>query len=140
MGRSGLAVQAVAAFDIALWDLKARRAGLPLAKLLGAHRSAVPCYDTSGGFLSMPVEQVLENADTALARGIGGIKIKVGQPDTAADLRRVETVRGHLGDGVPMKVDANQQWDRATAQRSRSGWSCATAGCAYRTGRAWASR
>ncbi|MFG2829166.1 mandelate racemase/muconate lactonizing enzyme family protein [Streptomyces sp. NPDC048434] len=117
MGRSGLAVQAVAAFDIALWDLKARRAGLPLAKLLGAHRSAVPCYNTSGGFLSTPVEQVLENADTALARGIGGIKIKVGQPDTAADLRRVETVRGHLGDGVPMMVDANQQWDRVTAQR-----------------------
>ncbi|BDH15194.1 L-talarate/galactarate dehydratase [Streptomyces hygroscopicus] len=117
MGRSGLAVQAVAAFDIALWDLKARRAGLPLAKLLGAHRSAVPCYNTSGGFLSVPVEQVLENADTALARGIGGIKIKVGQPDAAADLRRVETVRGHLGDGVPMMVDANQQWDRATAQR-----------------------
>ncbi|WP_405408636.1 mandelate racemase/muconate lactonizing enzyme family protein [Streptomyces decoyicus] len=117
MGRSGLAVQAVAAFDIALWDLKARRAGLPLAKLLGAHRSAVPCYDTSGGFLSMPVEQVLENADTAPARGIGGIKIKVGQPDAAADLRRVETVRGHLGDGVPMMVDANQQWGRATARR-----------------------
>ncbi|MGW2023916.1 enolase C-terminal domain-like protein [Streptomyces decoyicus] len=46
-----------------------------------------------------------------------GIKIKVGQPDAAADLRRVETVRGHLGDGVPLMVDANQQWDRATARR-----------------------
>lgn len=117
MGRSGLAVQAVAAFDIALWDLKARRAGLPLAKLLGAHRQAVPCYNTSGGFLSAPIEKVLDNIDAALARGIGGIKIKVGQPDTAADLRRVEAVRGHLGDRVPMMVDANQQWDRATAQR-----------------------
>ncbi|WP_326618747.1 hypothetical protein [Streptomyces decoyicus] len=88
MGRSGLAVQAVAAFDIALWDLKARRAGLPLAKLLGAHRSAVPCYNTSGGFLSLPVEQVLENADTALARGIGGIKIKVGPRGTPRWRRR----------------------------------------------------
>ncbi len=48
VGRSGLAVQAIAAFDIALWDLKAKRAGLSVAKLLGAHRDAVQCYNTSG--------------------------------------------------------------------------------------------
>ena len=41
VGRSGLAMQAIAAFDVALWDLKARRAGLPLAKLLGAQRDSV---------------------------------------------------------------------------------------------------
>ncbi|MFE4170463.1 mandelate racemase/muconate lactonizing enzyme family protein [Streptomyces sp. NPDC056909] len=117
MGRSGLTTQAIAAFDIALWDLKARRAGLPLAKLLGAHRDSVRCYNTSGGFLSMPLDQVLENAGLALARGIGGIKIKVGQPDGRSDLRRVEAVREHLGDDVPLMVDANQQWDRTTAAR-----------------------
>ncbi|MFE7126885.1 mandelate racemase/muconate lactonizing enzyme family protein [Streptomyces sp. NPDC057617] len=117
MGRSGLTTQAIAAFDIALWDLKARRAGLPLAKLLGAHRDSVPCYNTSGGFLSAPIEQVLENTGLALARGIGGVKIKVGQPDTRADLRRVEAVRERIGDDVPLMVDANQQWDRATAAR-----------------------
>src|SRR5882672_5320787 len=58
VGRSGLATQAIAAFDIALWDLKAKRAQLPLAKLLGAHRDAVRCYNTSGGFLQAPVEEV----------------------------------------------------------------------------------
>lgn len=117
MGRSGLATQAVAAFDIALWDLKAKRANLPLAKLLGAHRNTVRCYNTSGGYLSTSIEQVLENAESSLSRGIGGIKIKVGQPDTKEDLRRVEAVREHLGDSFPMMIDANQQWDRATAQR-----------------------
>ena len=117
MGRSGLAIQAIAAFDIALWDLKARRAGLPLAKLLGAHRDSVSCYNTSGGFLSMPIEQVLDNVDRAVSSGIGGIKIKVGQPDTDIDLRRVQAVRAHLGDRFPLMVDANQQWDRPTAQR-----------------------
>jgi L-alanine-DL-glutamate epimerase-like enolase superfamily enzyme len=117
VGRSGLATQAIAAFDVALWDLKARRAGLPLAKLLGAHRDSVPCYNTSGGFLSMPIEEVLDNADRCLADGIGGIKIKVGQPDTRVDLDRVEQVRAHLGDDVSLMVDANQQWDRATAHR-----------------------
>jgi L-alanine-DL-glutamate epimerase-like enolase superfamily enzyme len=116
-GRGGLAVQAIAAFDIALWDLKAKRAGLPLAKLLGAHRDSVRCYDTSGGFLHAPLEEVLDNASAALASGIGGIKIKVGHPDRAEDLRRVTAVRERLGDAVPLMVDANQQWDRPAALR-----------------------
>jgi L-alanine-DL-glutamate epimerase-like enolase superfamily enzyme len=118
VGRSGLAVQSIAAFDIALWDMKAKRANLPLAKLLGAHRDSVRCYNTSGGFLHTPLEQVLENADSALARGIGGIKIKVGHPDLAVDVQRVGAVRKTLGDGFPLMVDANQQWDRQQATRA----------------------
>ena len=117
VGRSGLATQAIAAFDIALWDLKAKRAGLPLAKLLGAHRGSVRCYNTSGGFLSAPIGQVLESASAAVARGIGGIKIKVGQNDPMIDLERVQAVRRHLDEGFPLMVDANQQWDRTTARR-----------------------
>jgi L-talarate/galactarate dehydratase len=117
VGRSGLSTQAVAAFDIALWDLKAKRAGLPLAKLLGAHRDSVRCYNTSGGFLHTPTEQLLENASRSVAEGIGGIKLKVGHPDGKVDLSRVTAVREHLGDEVPLMVDANQQWDRPAAQR-----------------------
>lgn len=117
VGRSGLAIQAIASMDIALWDLKAKRANLPLAKLLGAHRDSVRCYNTSGGFLHTPLEQVLENADQTVASGIGGIKIKVGHPDSAVDLGRVAAVHERLGGAVPLMVDANQQWDRATAQR-----------------------
>ncbi|SDO12386.1 mandelate racemase/muconate lactonizing enzyme family protein [Polaromonas sp. JS666] len=117
VGRSGLATQAIGAFDVALWDLKARRARLPLAKLLGAYRDSVPCYNTSGGFLHTPTEQLLVNAAASIERGIGGIKLKVGQPDHRLDVQRLEAVRKHLGDGVPIMVDANQQWDRPTAQR-----------------------
>ncbi|GGY11281.1 L-talarate/galactarate dehydratase [Streptomyces minutiscleroticus] len=117
VGRSGLATQAIAAFDVALWDLKAKRAGLPLAKLLGAHRDSVRCYNTSGGFLHTPTEQVLDNATASLGSGIGGIKIKVGHPDRRRDLARLAAVREHIGDDVPLMVDANQQWDRPTAQR-----------------------
>ena len=117
VGRSGLSTQAIGAFDVALYDLKAKRAGLSLAKLLGAHRDSVACYNTSGGFLHTPLEQLLVNASASLERGIGGIKLKVGQPDRALDLKRVEAVRKHLGDKVPLMVDANQQWDRPTAQR-----------------------
>lgn len=117
VGRSGLATQAIAAFDVALWDLKARRANLPLAKLLGAHRDSVRCYNTSGGFLSSPIEQVVENIGRSIERGIGGIKIKVGQPDMREDLRRLEVVRKRLGDALPLAVDANQQWDCTAALR-----------------------
>ncbi len=117
VGRSGLACQAIAAFDVALWDLKARRAGLSLARLLGAQRDSVRCYNTSGGFLHTPLEQLLENTDRSREKGIGGIKLKVGQPDTALDLHRVGRAREHLGDRFPLMVDANQQWDRPTARR-----------------------
>ncbi|GAB3360340.1 L-talarate/galactarate dehydratase [Amycolatopsis echigonensis] len=118
VGRSGAATQALAAIDVALWDMKAKRAGLPLAKLLGAHRDSVRCYNTSGGFLHEPVEQIKDNATRTLESGVGGIKIKVGQPDLAEDLRRVAAIREHLGDAVPLMVDANQQWDRPTAMRA----------------------
>lgn len=117
VGRSGMAVQAIGAFDVALWDLKAKRANLSLAKLLGSHRESVRCYNTSGGFLHTPLDQLLRNTDASREKGIGGIKLKVGQPDCALDIHRVQTVRKHLGDAFPLMVDANQQWDRPTAQR-----------------------
>src|SRR6185437_3536949 len=117
VGRSGLATQAIAAIDIALWDLKAKRAGLPLAKLLGAYRDSVPCYNTSGGFLSSSIEEILDNAHASIERGIGGVKIKVGQPDPRIDLSRVEAVRAALREEVALMVDANQQWDRVAALR-----------------------
>src|SRR5204863_432144 len=78
---SGLATQAIGAFDVALHDLKAKRAGLSLAKLLGSQRESIACYNTSGGFLHTPLDQLLVNAEASLARGIGGLKLKVGQPD-----------------------------------------------------------
>ncbi|UNK46295.1 L-talarate/galactarate dehydratase [Arthrobacter sulfonylureivorans] len=117
VGRSGVATQALAALDIALYDLKAKRAGLPLAKFLGAHRDSVRTYNTSGGFLNASIDEVRDRASRSIEEGIGGIKIKVGLPDTAEDLRRVAAVREHIGDDVPLMVDANQQWDRATALR-----------------------
>ncbi|MCP1659364.1 L-talarate/galactarate dehydratase [Neisseria perflava] len=116
VGRSGMTVQAISPFDIALWDMKAKRAKLPLAKLIGAHRDSVRCYNTSGGFLHTPLEQVLKNVAISRESGIGGIKLKVGHPDNAEDLKRLIAVRKELGD-FPLMVDANQQWDRDTAIR-----------------------
>jgi L-alanine-DL-glutamate epimerase-like enolase superfamily enzyme len=116
VGRQGVTVQAVAAFDIALHDRKAKLAGIPLAKLLGSFRDSVRCYDTGGGFLSSDTATIIANAERSLARGIGGIKLKVGG-EPRADLARVKELRNALGPDVPLMVDANQQWDRAAARR-----------------------
>mgnify|MGYP006286029893 CR=1 FL=1 len=118
MGRAGMTTQALAPFDVALWDLKAKRAGLPLAKLLGAQRDSVACYNTSGGFLHTPLDQVLRNVEISRASGIGGIKLKVGHPDLKVDIERVGAVRRLLGEDFPLMVDANQQWDRQKATRA----------------------
>jgi L-talarate/galactarate dehydratase len=115
VGSSGLATQAVAAVDVGLWDLKAKRANLPLAKLFGTHRDAVPCYHTVGGSPSLSVAELVDNAQRSLELGAGGVKIEMGQPDPS---RELEQIREQLGGSVPLMVDVNQQWDRATARRT----------------------
>jgi L-alanine-DL-glutamate epimerase-like enolase superfamily enzyme len=62
VGRSGIAIQAIAAFDNALLDMKAKRANLSLAKLISAHYDSLPVYNTSGGYLQAPIEEVVEKA------------------------------------------------------------------------------
>lgn len=115
-GRGGLATQAVAAVDIGLWDLKAKRANLPLAKLFGTHRDAVPCYHTIGGSSSsIPLSELTDNAQRSLEQGVGGIKIEVAQPNPARELNHL---RDRLGATVPLMANASEQWDRATALRA----------------------
>ncbi|MGT2829145.1 L-talarate/galactarate dehydratase [Streptococcus hillyeri] len=118
IGDSGVAVQAITPFDIALWDIKSQRAGFSLSKLLGQHKEFVPCYNTTGGFLQDSIDEVIAHAHSVLEQGVGGIKIKVGQKDYMEDVRRVAALRKALGDDVPIMVDANQQWDVSTALKA----------------------
>jgi L-alanine-DL-glutamate epimerase-like enolase superfamily enzyme len=113
-GRGGQAASAIAAVDIALWDLAARRAGRPLWRHLGGYDPRVPVY--AGGIdLEMPVEQLLEQADRFLAEGFRAIKMKVGRPSLREDVERVRRMREHLGDDFPLMVDANMRWSVAQA-------------------------
>jgi L-alanine-DL-glutamate epimerase-like enolase superfamily enzyme len=113
VGSGGLAAQAIAAVDIGLWDLKAKRANLPLAKLFGTHRDAVPCYHTFGGSPSLSVSEIVDGAQRSLDQGAGGIKVEIGQPDRTRELAQI---RDRLGSTVPLMADANRQWDRGTAR------------------------
>ena len=71
VARTGVTVQTIAAFDVALWDLKAKRAGKSIGKLLGAFRNDVPCYNTSGGYLNASLDEVIKNVERSLGRGLG---------------------------------------------------------------------
>lgn len=117
LGENGLINQTIAAFDTALWDLKARRAGLPLARLLGQYKTEIPCYNTTAGYLTYSMDEVIPKAKELLANGMRGIKLKVGQPDADEDIRRVRLLRKELGPNVPIMIDANQQMDLNVAMR-----------------------
>jgi L-alanine-DL-glutamate epimerase-like enolase superfamily enzyme len=108
-GRGGHATSAISAVDIALWDLRARRAQLPLWRLFGGFDPKVPVY--AGGIdLDFPIEALLEQADRFQAEGFRAIKMKVGRPSLREDVERVRRMREHLGDDFPLMVDANMKW------------------------------
>jgi L-alanine-DL-glutamate epimerase-like enolase superfamily enzyme len=108
-GRGGPTALAISAFDMALWDMKARRAGLPLWSFLGGFDPKVPCY--AGGIdLDLPLDKLLRQTDDNLAKGFRAIKMKVGREILRQDVERVKAMREHLGDGFPLMVDANMKW------------------------------
>ncbi|MGF9759324.1 mandelate racemase/muconate lactonizing enzyme family protein [Microvirga sp. 0TCS3.31] len=108
-GRGGPTVLALSAFDMALWDLKAKRANLPLWKALGGFDPKVPCY--AGGIdLDLALDKLLRQTDDNLGKGFRAIKMKVGRANLFEDVERVKAMREHLGAGFPLMVDANMKW------------------------------
>src|SRR5215469_6575680 len=113
MGRPGIASMAIAAVDIALWDLKARLLDLPLVKLLGAVREAVPIYG-SGGFTTYSSEQLQSQLRGWVEQGIPCVKMKIGT-HPADDLSRVHAAREAIGVDAQLYVDANGAYTRKQA-------------------------
>jgi L-alanine-DL-glutamate epimerase-like enolase superfamily enzyme len=113
LGRPGACSMAISAVDTALWDLKAKLLGLPLVKLLGAARAAVPIYG-SGGFTSYSIDQLQKQLTGWIADGISRVKMKVGaRPDD--DLDRVDAARVAIGDDAELYVDADGFYGRKEA-------------------------
>jgi len=117
IGRAGITTLSLAAIDVALWDLKAKSAGVPLWKLLGGQvRPRVRAYNTDIGWLSIGDAQLVDGARRAVDDGFTGIKIKVGS-SVDRDLRRIEAVREAIGPSVTLAIDGNGKWDLATCLR-----------------------
>jgi L-alanine-DL-glutamate epimerase-like enolase superfamily enzyme len=116
VGRSGITQLALSAVDIALWDLKAKAAGLPLWRLLGGDGSKkLEAYNTDGGWLNWSLDQLIADAKSSLDQGYRGVKIKIGSPDPNTDLERIAAVRKAIGPKIKFMVDANGKWDLPTA-------------------------
>ncbi len=98
---------ALAAIDTALWDLRCRKAGLPLHVMAGGARDKVELYTTEGGWLHLPTEALVADALKAKAEGFGGSKIKVGRP-AGEDVARLAALRAAVGTDFEIFTDANQ--------------------------------
>jgi len=112
LGRPGIASHAIAAVDIALWDLKARLLDTSLARLLGDARSSIPAYG-SGGFTSYSIAQLQTQLSGWTARGITKVMMKVGKP--GEDIERVRAARQAIGPAVELFVDAGGGYTRKQA-------------------------
>jgi L-alanine-DL-glutamate epimerase-like enolase superfamily enzyme len=109
-------LSAIAALDLALWDLKAQAAGLSLCRLLGGEPSPVPAYISSGFYvegqsLAVMAEETLEEVRRG---GFFATKIRIGRGSLEDDVARVRAVREAIGPDVKLMVDANQAWDAGT--------------------------
>jgi L-alanine-DL-glutamate epimerase-like enolase superfamily enzyme len=113
LGRPGISSMAVAAIDLALWDLKARLLGVPLCVLIGMARDSVPVYG-SGGFTSYDNARLARQLSGWVEQGIPRVKMKVGS-DPDADPARVRCAREAIGPGVALFVDANGAYTRKQA-------------------------
>src|SRR5487761_1397623 len=120
VGRGGVAATAISAVDVALWDLKARLLGLPVADLLGRVRQQVPVYG-SGGFTSYDEQQTRDQLTGWVQRdGIPRVKIKIGESwggNERRDLERVALAREVIGPDTELYVDANGGFSTGQAVR-----------------------
>ncbi len=110
LGRPGIASMAIAAVDVAGWDLKAQLLQLPLVALLGRVRESVPAYG-SGGFTSYSIPRLERQLGGWAETGMRFVKMKIGR-EPEQDANRVRAARRAIGSEVQLFVDANGAYDR----------------------------
>jgi L-alanine-DL-glutamate epimerase-like enolase superfamily enzyme len=108
-GEPGPLAQVIAGVDLALWDLCARRAAMPLYRLLGGSSDSVPVY-ASGINPDQPQDMVAAKR----SEGYRAFKLKVGFGESR-DLDNIQTLRSMLGHDEPLMLDANQAWSLEAA-------------------------
>ncbi|SDF24657.1 mandelate racemase/muconate lactonizing enzyme family protein [Cellulophaga baltica] len=121
VGRGGIASFAISTIDIALWDIKCKKAALPLWKMAGGADNTCKAY--CGGIdLQFPIPKLLNNIKTYLANGFNAVKIKIGRENLEEDLERIKAVREFIGPDVTFMVDANYSMSIEKAIRAIEGF------------------
>jgi L-alanine-DL-glutamate epimerase-like enolase superfamily enzyme len=110
LGR-GVAVPALSAIDIAVWDLRARAQGLPLYHLLGAEHERLPVYGSGRATNAMTVEELIAGTQAYLDEGYRAVKLRVGTRPVEEEAARVWAIREHFGAELRIMVDCNERLD-----------------------------
>jgi L-alanine-DL-glutamate epimerase-like enolase superfamily enzyme len=108
VGRRGPSTDAISGIDIALWDIRAKAANMPLYKLLGGAKDRIPVYIAGGYYeAGKDLSALGKEMEDYVATGVKAIKMKVGARPISEDAKRVETVRKAVGEDIKILVDAN---------------------------------
>lgn len=116
VGFAGLMARAYSAIDIALWDLKAKAADVPLFKLLGGARSSADFFVSDIAACGRDAAEVVKLAKPLLKQGATGVRLTIGGGDVQADANRVREISDGLGDDAWVGVSADGRFDLGTAQ------------------------
>lgn len=111
----GVSLPALSAIDIAVWDLRALAAGLPLHRLLGSQRDAIPAYGSGRATNAMSVEELIAGTEAYLAEGYRAVKLRAGTRPVEEEALRMAAVREAVGPEVRLMVDCNERLDYASA-------------------------
>ena len=114
-GWGGLAARGYAAIDVAVWDLKAKAAGLPLFRLLGASRPSAACFAGDLAGLGTDARQTVQLARRLVDDGVLGVAVDVGGGDVQLDADRVQQIRDGLGESAWLGIAADGRYDLGTA-------------------------
>ncbi len=124
LGPEGALTGALAALDIAMWDIKGKRTGLPIYKLIGgAWKTSMPFYASIGGNGDRSVDQVCKVVEQRLKDQPAAVKIRFDNNRTAldsdipGDIEKARAVRKLVGDGFPLAFDANNGYSIGGAMR-----------------------
>lgn len=110
-GPGGIATLALASIDIALWDIKGKLCGVPVASLVGGHRNRIPTYASGALQRGYPLDHVVAAAKRLADNGFRQIKMQLGlggRPEN--EVERVRLVRESIGPDVSLMCDINQRW------------------------------
>jgi L-alanine-DL-glutamate epimerase-like enolase superfamily enzyme len=116
-GPGGVAALAISAIDIALWDIRGKAFGQPLARLLGGRRERVPAYASGALTRTTPTDKLEGAASALVEKGYRQIKTQMAVDGLtpAQEIERIRLIRGAVGPEVNLMVDINQRWSVAEA-------------------------
>jgi L-alanine-DL-glutamate epimerase-like enolase superfamily enzyme len=111
-GPGGVAALAISAIDIALWDIRGKAFGVPLARLLGGLRDRVPAYASGALARTTPADKLERAAAALVEKGYSQIKTQMAVEglNAAQEVERIRLVRGAVGPDTNLMVDINQRW------------------------------